>query len=137
MDRYISRPPGFWDAVKTDYDAGEKLIDIQERHGVTKGEFDHHRRQAGWELRNKAQVNREKLVGRIFRLINRHLEAMEKKMPGDPADAALLNQLVGSLGKLIRFESGAPKADKKHRHTAELQDIREKLVRRIEELKRI
>lgn len=136
MGKYMSRPPGFWDAVKTDYDAGEKLIDIYERHGVTKGEFDHHRREAGWELRNRSPVNREKLVGRIFRLINRHLKAMENNMPGDLADAALLNQLVGSLSKLIRFENGSPKVDKQQRRTAELQDIREKLVRRIEELKR-
>ena len=135
MGKYTSRPPGFWDAVKIDYDAGEKMTDIYERHGTTKGEFDHHRREAGWELRNKSPVNREKLVGRIFWLINRHVAAMEKKVAGDPADAALLNQVVGSLGRLIRFEAGSEKADKQ-RHTAELEDIREKLVRRIEELKR-
>jgi hypothetical protein len=82
-------------------------------------------------------VNREKLVGRIFWLINNQIAAMEKEIDdGKQADVALLNQLVGSLGRLIRFESTSPKTTKRQRRTADLKDIREKLVRRIEELKR-
>ncbi len=137
MSKYISRPPGFWDAVEADYLGGEKLTDVYERHGVTKGEFDHHRRQAGWPLRHKAPINREKLVGRIFWLVNHQIAKMEKIMDGGgEMDVAVLNQLVGALGRLMRFEAGSAKGQKAPRQTAELQDIREKLVRRIEELKR-
>lgn len=137
MAKYAARPPGYWDAVKEDYFGGEKLTDIYARHGCTKGEFDHHRRQAGWALRNHAPVNRERLVGRIFWLVNHHIAAMEKNMnAGSHTDVAVLNQLVGSLGRLIRVEAGSVKASAKRGRTADLQDIREKLVRRIEELKR-
>ena len=136
MRKSKPRPPGFWDGVEMDYFGGEKLTDIYRRHDITKGEFDHHRREANWPLRNKAPVNRERLVGRLFWLINHHIRAIEKNVDkGIPADPALLNQLVGSLGRLLRFETNTKKSEAS-RETEELSDIREKLVRRIEELKR-
>ena len=132
--RYAPRSPEYWADVHMDYMGNEKMVDIYRRHDLTKGEFDYHRRIAGWPMRNKAPVNREKLVGRIFWLINHHIARLETNMEStSQADAALLNQLVGSLGRLIRFESGA--AAGKKRSSRDLQDIREKLVRRIEELK--
>jgi hypothetical protein len=132
------RPPGYWDAVKDDYFGGVKLRDIYRHHECTKGEFDHHRREANWPVRNKSPVNRERMVGRIFWLVNKHIAALEKNIDaGSHADVAVLNQLVGSLGRLIRFEAGSVKAaSKRERGTSDLKDIREKLVRRIEELKR-
>ena len=42
------RPPGYWDAVKDDYFGGVKLRDIYRHHECTKGELDHHRREANW-----------------------------------------------------------------------------------------
>lgn len=131
------RSPEFWADVEIDYAGGEKLAEIFARHGLTKGEFDNHRRGAGWPPRNKARVNRDRLVGRIFWLINHHVGAMERKMEaGGPADIAVLNQLVGALSRLVRFEAGGAKAGAQRERTRDLQDIREKLVRRIEELKR-
>ena len=136
MTEPTTRPPD-WEAVKTDYFGGEKMTDIYLRHRITKGLFDAQRQRAGWPLRNKGKVNREKLVGRIFWLINNQIAAMEKDMDaGKQADVAVLNQLVGSLGRLIRFETGSVRTDKRRGRTTDLQDIREKLVRRIEELKR-
>lgn len=133
----IERSPEFWAAVKEDYDGGLTLTAIYRRHGLTKGAFDYHRAHAGWANRNRSPVNRERLVGRIFALINKHLKAMEKKMDaGSHADVAVLNQLVGSLGRLIRFEAASAKASRVADPTADLEDIREKLVQRIEELKR-
>ncbi len=134
---YRSRSPEFWDAVEIDYRGGSKLADLFERHGLTKGEFDHHRRTANWPVRNKAPINRDRLVGRIYWLINHHLRAMEKEVDeGRLADLRLLNQLVGSLGKLLRFETGSASAGTDKERTRDLRDMREKLVRRIEELKR-
>ena len=43
---YRSRSPEFWDAVEIDYRGGSKLADLFERHGLTKGEFDHLPEQA-------------------------------------------------------------------------------------------
>ncbi len=88
-------------------------------------------------MRNKAPVNRERLVGRLFHLINRQIARMEKSMDtNNSADVAMLNQLANTLGRLIRFEAGTTRIDRRARHTKDLVGIREKLVRRIEELKR-
>ena len=139
----VPRPPGFWDAVRADYDKGHKIGDICARHGISAGEFAYHRQQGGWPKRNRAPVNRERLVGRIVWLIDQQVRQMEAQMtnslgtekPAD-VDVALLNQLVGSLGRLIRFEGGQPAKGRAPRETNDLQDIRQKLVQRIEELKR-
>ena len=134
----IERSPEFWEEVGKDYnDIGLKMADLLVRHELTKGEFDYHRELAGWPMRNRSPVNRDRLVGRIFSLINRHLAAMEKNMnPGSQTDVAVLNQLVGSLGRLIRFEAGSAKTGAPETRTTDLEDIREKLVQRIEDLKR-
>jgi hypothetical protein len=137
MKTYTPRPPGYWDAVHVDYSAGEKMGDIYTRHGCTKGEFDHHRQQAGWPMRHRAPVNRERLLARVLWLINRHLAAMEKNAdPGAPADVAMLSQLMGSLERLSRLAGEMAPAGNRVSREAALKDIREKLVRRIEELKR-
>ena len=130
-------PAPDWEAVGRDYFNGVKMTDIYERHRITKGQFDAHRRRAGWAVRKKAPVNRERLVGRIFWLVNHQIATMEKQVDeGGQADAAVLNQLVGAIGRLMRFENASGKTAKPARETAELRDIRDKLVRRIEELKR-
>ncbi|MBL8596312.1 MAG: hypothetical protein JNL14_01085 [Devosia sp.] len=126
-----------WEAVDRDYLDGMKIVALCTRHAITKGQFDGHRRRVGLPMRNKAPVKRERLVGRIFWLVNHHIREMEKKTDaGGEIDVAVLNQLVGALGRLMRFESGSSKAQARRQHAADLLDIREKLVRRIEELKR-
>jgi hypothetical protein len=137
IGKFEPRPPGFWEPVKEAYFGGERILDVCAHFGITKGEFDYYRRQAGWPMRNKAPVNRERLVGRIYWLMNKHIAAMERELDaGNQKDVAVLNQLVGSLSKLMRFEASA-RGDAKHAKAAgDLNDIREKLVRRIEELKR-
>jgi hypothetical protein len=136
MDEQTAPAPD-WDAVGIDYRQGVKLADIFERHHITRGQFNAHRERAGWAKRNKAAVNRERLVGRILWLVNHQIKAMETQVEeGKQADVAVITQLVGALGRLLRFESGSGKAPKPERETAELKDIRDRLVRRIEELKR-
>ena len=117
-------PAPDWEAVGRDYFNGVKMTAALMR-------------RAGWAVRNKAPVNRERLVGRIFWLVNHQIATMEKQVDeGGQADAAVLNQLVGAIGRLMRFENASGKTAKPARETAELRDIRDKLVRRIEELKR-
>ena len=138
IGKFEPRPPGFWEPVKDAYFNGERVLDICAHHGITKGEFDYYRRQAGWPMRNKSPINRERLIGRVLWLVNKHVRAMEQRIgdAGNPADVALLNQLVGSLGRLVRVEASVEEAKTQKARSDDLTDIREKLVRRIEELKR-
>jgi hypothetical protein len=128
-------PSPDWEAVKDDYFGGLKLTELCARHACTRQQFEAYRKKAGWPMRNKVPVSREKLVGRILHLMNQHLNAMESNMkPGNHSDITILNQLASSLGRLIRLEGGAKTGPRSEGR--DLQDIREKLVRRIEELKR-
>jgi len=131
------RTPEFWEAVKADYLGGTLLADLYKRYGLTKGAFDHFRDRARLPLRNKAPVNRDRLAGRLYWLINHHVATLELAAEqGQPIDPRLLAQLADALGKLLRFETGSASAGAGKERTRDIRDVREKLVRRIEELKR-
>lgn len=130
------RPEGFWTEVEAAYRGPTLIKDLLVQFDITPAELKTARENGGWPLRNHAPVNQAKLIRRIFVLVNKQVIHMEKNMaPGDK-DIATLNQLVGTVGKLIRFEHAAAPIGKRQRRTKSLAGIRDKLVQRIEELKR-
>ena len=136
-NRRPERSDDYWSAVEADYRSGMRLQDMYSKHDCTKAEFDRRRRVKEWPLRNEAPVNRQRLVTRLLRLVNRHVKQLEAKtIPGGEKDVALLHQLVATIGKLVRYEAAAAPIGKRRRKTKGLVGIREKLVQRIEELKR-
>lgn len=135
--RWAERPAGFWNAVEIEYRGGTKLTEIYAHFELTKGEFDTRRDAGGWPRRNYAPVDQQRLIRRLFWLVNKHVIQMERNMvAGGDKDIAVLNQLVGTVGKLIRFELVTTPIGKRQNRTKSLAGIREKLVARIEELKR-
>lgn len=131
------RPASFWEQVGIDYHANElTVMQLLEKYELTKGQFNYARLQLGWHRRKTAQVNREQIIKRLFRLLDRSLEILEAKMTtASEAEVNVLGKLVQSMGKLIEIET-ATNSVTKARQTKDMHDIRRKLVARIEELKR-
>jgi hypothetical protein len=131
------RPASFWETVGIDYAANElTLLQIYRKYEITKGEFDHARQQLRWARRKTPQVNRETIIKRLFRLLDRMLERLEADMKTvGETEVNVLGKLVQSMGKLIEIEA-ATNTRTTARQTKDMHDIRRKLVERIEELKR-
>jgi hypothetical protein len=83
---------------------------------------------------------RRAILNRLMRLVSHMVRNLESEMKKEGAtvgdkETAVLGQLVASMGKLIALET--EEAGIKHaKQNSELLDIRDKLVRRIDELKR-
>lgn len=131
------RTPDFWKAVQADYfDKRVSIVALCEKHGLTQGEFNHHREQANWQRRYATKVSRAQLIVRLFALLEQHIVQLENEMKtGGDKEISVLNRLVGTLGKLMEIEDAAP-TTRKPRQRKDIDDIRGKLIRRIEDLKR-
>jgi len=131
------RPMVFWDGVGIDYEARELTIaQVCNKHGLTPGQFNHANKTLGWHRRNAEPVNRGVIIKRLYRLLSRMLETLERDMTTvSETEVNVLGKLVLSMGKLIEIET-ATNAKSTPRQTRDMHDIRRKLVARIEELKR-
>jgi len=137
-DGVAERPKEFWAAVEADYVVEQKTIaQILLTHGLGREEFDRTRRRLGWRRPRRMQpINRKLIIGRLFRLLDRMLEQLEREMTKTgEAEVTILGRLVQSMGKLIEIET-ATNAAATPRQTKDMHDIRRQLVARIEELKR-
>ena len=109
--------------------------EIQARHGITKGQFDHRKRAEDWERRRAvAGVSRATIVRKMFRVLNAQINRLERDLQNTgPNEAALLGSLATTLGKLIEFEKTRGTAHKAP--TAKVvEDLRYKIAVRIEQL---
>lgn len=147
------KPPEFWEAVGYDYYDGLALRQICTRHHISLGQFNLAQAELGWRRRKTKQVSRERLIRRMFALLDTSVTQVEAQMristtPADPKkpipkptatkttrEALVLNRLAMTLGKLIDLETETV-AEKKPRQTRQMLDVRDRLVQRIEELKR-
>jgi hypothetical protein len=83
---------------------------------------------------------RRAILNRLFRLVSHMVMNLETEMKADGAkvgdkETAMLGQLVATMGRLIALET-TEAGIKDAKRNSELLDIRDKLVRRIDELKR-
>ena len=137
VSRLADRPPEFWEDVGFDYQANElHLQQVLTKHDLTRGELNYALLRFGWTRRKSPQVDRKKIIKRLFDLINRMLTELEGQMTATgEKEVAVLGRLVQSMGKLIEIEAATNTAATP-RQTKDMHDIRRKLVERIEDLKR-
>src|SRR5690606_28847168 len=124
-------------AIFADYqDSTLQLKQIREKHGLTEAQLRWLIQSNNWPRRNLRGLDRGAIINRMFRLLERQILNLENSMTTTgEKEVGVLSSLVGTLGKLIALETGATKP-RKSEETKEMLDIRDKLVRRIEQLKR-
>ena len=135
--RLADRPAAFWEAVLADYQGTKlKLREILQKHDLTQGEFNHARHELKWPPRKRQPLSRKTLIKRLFQLLEQMILKLETNMEkAGETEAAVLGQLVRSMSKLIEIET-ATNAATTPRQSKQMNDIRSKLVARIQELKR-
>ena len=137
VSRLADRPPEFWDSVGKDYyGTNVTILALCQKYDLTIGEFNAAKAQLGWRRRKIKKVSRDLLISRLFRLLDQNIKQLEDQMTATgQKEVMVLNHLANTLGKLIEIETSAGKVGKP-RQTKDMHDIRNRLVQRIEELKR-
>ena len=131
--------PADWNEIRIAYEeTTETLNDMAARFGVARSSICQHVREDGWLRRNKAAVSDARaLIRRMYRLIERWVVDMERAdEPMNEKDAGVLNRMAITLERLMETEARQPEPHKRGavKETAEMQQIRKTIARRLEQL---
>ena len=125
-----------WDIVAEDYRWGRLTIPAMcRKHGIARNELLQRASKHKWKTLRDAGTDREILIGMMLGVLEQqigHLETIEMTQTGEK-EVAVLGKLATTLEKLIDIEDRS-----KPRVGAgeNMQEIRNKLAQRIENLKR-
>lgn len=88
-------------------------------------------------MNDETKPDRPALISRLFKVLEKQIQLLEENMasPGDK-EVALLGTITRNLEKLIDLDrkEGDGKTDK--RRSREIDDLRQKLVARIDQLRK-
>jgi hypothetical protein len=135
-----------WAPIRIDYEETDETQNaICARYGVTHSQLNWRIRRDLWVRRYRSKVvDRPQIIVRMFRVLERQVMDLETEMSemsrnksrsGD-REAALLGKLAGNLEKLVALDLKVPARESGRRQTRQMQDIRNKLIERIAELRR-
>jgi hypothetical protein len=130
---------GLWERVRRDFE-GRALTEaaICRKHAIDPDELWTHARAAKWQVEHRTSgLDRGILIRQMLGVLERQVARLERIEMTDTGEkeAAVLGRLASTLDKLIELESRNSKAEQPA-ETAEMRDIRNKLVKRILRLKR-
>ena len=131
--------PADWNEIRIAYEqSAEKLDDMARRFGVARSSISQRVRTDGWMRRKRTiVVDARNLVRRMYRLIEKVLVRMERsEEPMNEKDAGVLNRMAATLERLMDVEAKSPEPPTRGaaKETAEMQQIRKTIARRLEQL---
>lgn len=133
-----------WAAVKADYDDRVlSVVAILKRYKISRISLERRAASENWTRRTPPRhVGRASLISRLFKVLERQLARLEKKMVenamADPDDkeVALLGNLTRNLEKLMDLEQKEKGTSGARETHTDIDALRSKLAQRIEQLKR-
>lgn len=130
-----------WDAVRHDYESDAlTTIGICKRYGIGHDVLAAHARRARWFGEHRTDgLDRTILIRQLFGVLEtqiKHLEGIEMTTTGEK-EVAVLGKLAATLEKLIEIDGKAATKRPSPAQTKEVQEFRNKLVKRIEEFKQL
>ena len=129
-----------WVLIRTAYEDTDETLDaMARRFGVARSSISQHVRDEGWvRRRNAATIDARALIQRMYRLIERVLVRMERASePMSEKDASILTRMAATVDRLIEIQARAPERPRRGpaaKETAEMQQIRKTIARRLEQL---
>lgn len=122
-----------WDDVRAEYE-GRMFVPstICKRHGITVAQLRYRREMEGW-LSARARVPRkEDMVAQMLKVLDKQLKRLESAV-NEPIDkqASVLGTHVKTLEKLIEMGAARPNAEPASKKN--IEDLRSKLAKRIEQ----
>lgn len=135
-----------WALIRIEYESGQGTqASICLKHGITQSQLNWRIKRDLWVRRYRSKVvDRAQIIVRMFRLLERQVMDFETEMNemsrterrSGEKEAALLGKLAGNLEKLAALDLRMTAKEPGRRQTRQMQDIRNKLIERIEQLKR-
>lgn len=127
-----------WEKIRAEYEGtAVRLAQILARHGITRRQFDTEWQERGWPRRSRsARPGRRDLVARLTALLERQIGALEKEMGvNTDKEVAILGNLTKNLEKLMDLDRKQKDTEAKVSRRADIDLLRQRLSRRIEQLK--
>lgn len=125
--------------VRADYEADRLLIrQVCRTYEITASELRTAIVRGNWKRRNKRSIQPGSLTRCMFRLLEQQLSDLEGMTASiGEKEVSLLGKLAGTLSNLIAIENKPlGGVQRRKRQTREMVDIRNRLIERIEQLKR-
>ncbi|MHB1104224.1 MAG: hypothetical protein ACYC0C_15925 [Devosia sp.] len=130
-----------WDAARLDYESDAlTTIGICRKYGIGHDVLAVHARRAKWHGEHRSGgMDRSILIRQLFGVLEKqikHLEGVDMTTTGEK-EVAVLGKLAATLEKLIEIDGKATTKKPGAAQTKEMQDLRDKLVKRIEAFKQL
>ena len=130
---------GRWDLIRDDMESNTLTeAGICEKYGVSRDDLWARAREGGWRIEHReGGLDRLILIRQLFGVLERHVRKLEQVEVTEVGvkETTVLAKMVSSLDKLIQVEDEASRRSGPE-ETREMQEIRNKLARRIDNLKR-
>lgn len=126
-----------WAAVRHALDAGElSRVAICRRFGISRGELERRVRDNRWNIPARDDSGDLDIwLDGFFAVLERVLHQMETMEMIDPArETAALDRLARTLDNLLGLRERGGSRTEDERETREMQELRKKIARRINEL---
>lgn len=132
-----------WAQIRAEYEAGTTPVrTIAARHGVTLDRINKRRAQQIWRPRRlwRSRGGRRMVVSRLMHLLEKQIAQLETKLNSneafDMSDTKIIETMTRTFEKLEQLQDAQNKAEtgKSARLDPELEAVREKLIRRVQEL---
>ena len=125
-----------WDRVRDEYE-GRLFVPamICKRHGISPAQLRYRREMEGWLSARARVVRQDDLVARMLKVLDKQVRRLEmaKDEPFDK-QASVLSTQVKTLDKLI--ELGAAQRNVEPASKLDIVDLRNKVMKRIEQFNR-
>lgn len=135
-----------WACVRLDHEVGKLTHDeLVAKHGVTRSALKYRIKRDLWARRKSSSaVDRPMIITRMFRVLELQVADLEMEMAdmargsrrSGEKEVALLGKMAGNLDKLMELDREAGEGRRTRQRTKDMQDIRNRLIERIEQLKR-
>ena len=128
-----------WDAIRLDYESDALTsIGICRKYGIGHDVLATHARRSKWYGEHRSNgLDRSILIRQLFGVLEtqiKHLEGVEMTTTGEK-EVAVLGKLAATLEKLLELDSKAVNKRPDAAQTKEMQDLRNKLIKRLEAFK--
>lgn len=121
--------------LKQDYEGrGKSLAQLCDEYGISAWSLRMLVREQRWRPRRPATVDRASLIGRLFYLLERKIDYLERDMDEtNAAESAELGRMVASLDKLIAIEQAEAgrRGAKVRKPSKGMLEIRAQVARRL------
>lgn len=137
-----------WRRVQTAYEAGEvSVTEIAASFAVSRSSLLWRAKRDLWKRRNRTQTgaDRPTIIRRLFRVLEMQVMHLEAEMDdmnrsetrSGEREIELLGKLAANVDKLIKLETATARPEKDDGYSdQELAEMRDKLARRLDQLKR-